>query len=69
MGYRLELDGCHADNFEPHVEVMPISEVNQVLDMIETIVNDALKQIDGISGIQAIDDCRQILNELSVNLY
>lgn len=69
MRYRYELDGHKADSYEPDVDVVTALEVNQVLDIIEGMVNDALKQIEHISGIEDIDNCKKILSELSDNLY
>ena len=66
MRYRLE--GQSADSYMDDIEVVSVSEHDEVIDSIEVIINEVLKLIDDVQGIEVIDRCKEKLEILANNL-
>lgn len=67
MRYRLE--GQSADGYMDDVEVVDASDHDKAIDDIERRVNEALKLIEDIQGIEVIDECKEKLEALASDLY
>ncbi|MGL6174856.1 MAG: hypothetical protein ACRC1P_09665 [Cellulosilyticaceae bacterium] len=66
MDYRLK--GEEATEFGVDFVVFE-SDHKEVIDDIENKVSDALREIENIEGIDKIDNCKQVLQELLSKLY
>lgn len=67
MNYRM--GGERADAFDGNTEIVLVDDFVDVLDDIEEKVNQALDKIKNIKGIDSIEECREILEKLSSELY
>lgn len=67
MLYRLE--GQYPDDYMDDVEVVDVYEHNEIIDEIEERVNEAIKLIENIRGIDAVEACKKKLKALANDLY
>lgn len=62
-------DGQSAGGFEDRVKVVCEVEMTAYLDSLEEKVGQALKLIENIKGIDCIEECAKILEEVECSLY
>lgn len=67
MSYRINPQP--AGDFGDSDEVIDVNNFRDVLDDIENKVYNALKKIVNIQGIDSIDECKEILEKLSNDLF
>ena len=65
----IRLIGQQAGDYEEDVRVVTIEEHRQVIDEIENQVKIALFAIKNISGIDSIDECKEVLSQLERDLF
>jgi len=50
-------------------ELILVSEVEQIIDDIESDVNDIIYILEDIKGLEEIDNAKKLLEDLSYKLY
>lgn len=53
----------------PEKELYEKDEVDDFISKIESMVSDAIKEIQDIAGIDKIDECREILEKVVNMIY
>lgn len=69
MGIRKDLGWEFACDLNRDEKVVDIETVFEKLDEIEKKVTSALKLIEKITGIDDIEECTKILDDLATDLY
>lgn len=69
MSMRTKLGWEYAQDVEGSEKVVDFETVIDLLNDIEHKVNNALVEIKGIQGIERIEECQKILEQLSSELY
>lgn len=69
------IDGCTYNDLADYgyddnkTDLIPVDEVENVLNQIESDVKDVISLLDNITGLVEIDEVKDKLSELEMKLY